>query len=97
MRDDPFTKRILDYLQRIIYNGRQNVSSKEFFSLNVEHSISYIIMRKITLKILKMHLSICLKIVDGFSFSLKCKKEINQHENIYTTSYDRIIDSMFYC
>ena len=52
MRDDPFTKRILDYLQRIIYNGRQNVSSKEFFSLNVEHSILYIIMRKITLKIL---------------------------------------------
>ena len=31
MHDDLFTKRILDYLQRIIYNGRQNVSSKEFF------------------------------------------------------------------
>ena len=26
MHDDLFTKRILDYLQRIIYNGRQNVS-----------------------------------------------------------------------
>ena len=37
-------------------------------------------------------------IVDGFSFSLKCKKEkINQHKNICITSYDRIIDSMFYC
>ena len=30
MHDDPFTKHILDYLQRIIYNRRENVSSKNF-------------------------------------------------------------------
>ena len=52
MHDDPFTKHILDYLQRIIYNRRENVSSKNFFFQNVEHSISYIIFRKIILKIL---------------------------------------------
>ena len=30
MHDDLFTKHILDYLQRIIYNRRENVSSKNF-------------------------------------------------------------------
>ena len=57
MHHDLFKQHILDYLQRIIYKGlftewRENVSSKEFFFLNIEHSISYIIFRKIILKIL---------------------------------------------
>ena len=30
MHDDLFTKHILDYLQIIIYNRRENVSSKNF-------------------------------------------------------------------
>ena len=94
-----------------IYKGlftkwRENVSSKEFFFLNIEHSISYIIFRKIILTVINelireqfvwkksssMFLLLgnsyqnfftriqntndqYLKIVDGFSFILKCTKE----------------------
>ena len=128
MHDDLFTKHILDYLRRIIYNRRENVSSKNFsFRMwNTQYHTSF--SEKSYLRYCykwTYHRTICLKkgqqkvfgqflpkffnknpknkepILQNsrgiFLQSEMQKRKINQHKNICTTSYDRIIDSMFYC
>ena len=50
--DDLFKNIFWTIYKELFTMERGNVSSQKFFFLNVEHSVSYIILSKITLKIL---------------------------------------------